>query len=384
MTDSVKGATMVYFGPEPWHGLWRNRHQLMSRFAKHNDVWYVEPPTLLRELLRGKSFRTRLFTRDASGVTIFHSPWWLLIIGREPFKRINIRLFIFVLSLVAGLRKRRPIAWFSKPDMIDFLHALPARLSIYHVVDEYSGYGNPSEVQRRKIEAREITMLRAADLAIVVTPTLLAKKSPFSAHAHLVPNAVDFAAYANCSKDVPEDMQQIRSPIIGYTGLISARLNLDLLREAATARNDWNFVFVGIVNEDGSHDEFQALRALRNVYFLGRKSVANTPRYVCQFDVCMIPYTINLRAENASPLKLYEYAAASKPVVATDFSAARDFEGNISIVDNAASFIAACETCLDTASMAAGIAANRRYAENNTWDHRVRQVSEIIRSYECL
>ena len=30
----ITGRSILYFGPEQWDGLWRNRHQLMSRFAE--------------------------------------------------------------------------------------------------------------------------------------------------------------------------------------------------------------------------------------------------------------------------------------------------------------------------------------------------------------
>ncbi|MGI9260693.1 MAG: hypothetical protein ACR2QR_01585, partial [Woeseiaceae bacterium] len=299
----MNNKSIFYFGPEPWDGLWRNRHQLMSRLAKTNDVWYVEPPTLLRHLIRRRKNRTKLYTRDASGVNIFHSPWWLPVIGREPLKKPSIRIFLFVLSRVAKLSNVKPVAWFSKPEMLDYMEAFDASPSIYHVVDEYSGYGNPSDARRDKIEKKEIVVLTKADLAIVVTPSLFAKKSPHNAHTYLVPNAVNFSAYANCPNEPPDDMMKISGPIIGYTGLISARLDLRLLHAAASSQPTWNFVFIGAVNESQCGEEMKHLRGLDNVHFLGQKSVDATPQYVNQFDVYMIPYALDLRAEHASPLK---------------------------------------------------------------------------------
>ena len=381
MTEILMDETIIYFGPEPWEGLWRNRHQLMSRFARHNDVWYVEPPAMLRQLLCRRKHRTRLFTRDVSGVNIFHSPWWLPIVGRAPFKNLSIRIYLFALSQLAGCRLKNSIVWLSRPNMLDLLGQLPAKLTIYHVVDEYSGYGSPSEEQRKRILNKETELLRAADAAIVVTPSLLELKSPHNSNTHLVPNAVDFSAYAHCHVAMPDDMRSIRNPIIGYTGLIAARLDLEMLNSAAKARPDWSFVFIGTVNDDQCKEQMDELRDAENVHFLGQKSVANTPNYVSHFDVCTIPYAVNLRAQHASPLKLYEYAAASKPIVATDFPAAREFGGHVDIARDANELIAACERCLDLDSSSAAIIENRRFAEENTWDKRIEQVSDIIRSH---
>ena len=39
----LKGQSIIYFGPEKWNGMWRNRHQLMTRLSIKNKVLYVEP-----------------------------------------------------------------------------------------------------------------------------------------------------------------------------------------------------------------------------------------------------------------------------------------------------------------------------------------------------
>lgn len=343
---------------------------------------------MLRDLLTISSntnerpiHRTRLFTRDTTGVNIFHSPWWLPVTGRAPFKSVSIRIYLAILALVAGTYKQKAIVWLSRPNMIDYLDRLPAKLTIYHIVDEYSGYGFLSEEQRKRVSSREVDLLRRVDLALVVSETLLHAKSAYNPNTHLVPNAVDFSSYAERRKPIPADIANIPRPIIGYSGLIAARLDLGLLQAAARSRPDWSFVLVGRVREDDCHRPLERLRNMENVYFLGEKSVSETPSYVQHFDVCTIPYTVNLRARHASPLKLYEYAAASKPIVATDFPAARKFEGNIEIVHDQEEFLQACKRCLDAVATSPSITANRRIAERNTWEHRVEQISRIIREY---
>jgi len=386
----LENETIIYFGPEPWAGLWRNRHQLMSRFAGQNDVWYVEPPTMLRGLLGLRRNgdappaprRTRLFSRDASGVRIFHSPWWLPITGRAPFKDISIRIFLAVISLVARIgANRRAIVWFSRPTMVDYLGKLPAKSTIYHVVDEYGGYGHPTKMQS-KPDDKEIEMLQTADAVVVVTPTLFDLKSPHNANTFVVPNAVDHDAYADRNLPSPDDITEIGGPIIGYSGLIAARLDLELLIDAAEARPDWNFVFVGSVNDQYCETGLQKLRDMSNVHFLGHKPVHDVPQYVRRFDVCIIPYVLNLRAQHASPLKLYEYAAASRPIVTTDFAAARSFDGHVRIARDANEFLRACEEALNLDASALEIQENLRMAAGNTWSHRVQQISEIIRGLD--
>lgn len=387
-TGILKNETIVYFGPEPWVGLWRNRHQLMSRLARHNNVWYVEPHATLRHVVNrntdhgaGGRSPIRPWTLDPSGVKVFHGPWWLPVAGRVPFRTATLRLYMTVLHVLTGLRHRRPVVWFSRPSMVDYVGKLPAKLTIYHVVDEYSGYGTPTLQQREALARKEAQLLGLVNVVIVVSPTLLQSKSPFNANTYCVPNAVDFDAYAEGQSLIPADMNTIPRPIIGYSGLIAPRLDLELVYLAAAQRPDWSFVFVGHVRREQCRDEFNRLKSLSNVYFLGQKSAVETPAYVRHFDIGMLPYALNLRAQHASPLKLYEYAAASKPIVATDFPAARSFEGSLEIIRDHHGFVAACERHLDEDSRGRPITQNRRFAQNNTWEHRLQEISLIVHNH---
>jgi len=262
--------------------------------------------------------------------------------------------------------------------MQDFVECLDASLIIYHVVDEYSGYGTPTEKQRDRLIRKEIRLLNSVDMVIVVTQSLFDLKIQHNPETHLVANAADFEAYANTSLSIPDDLQTITTPIVGYTGLIAARLDLKMLIEIAKSKPNWSFVFIGAENHDQCKTEMQQLRDLANVHFLGQKSIDETPRYVAAFDVSIIPYAVNLRAQHASPLKLYEYAAASKPIVSTDFAAARAFAGHIRIGRNVEEFTAHCEQALNTETSDRHLVENRRLAADNTWDARIEQISALI------
>jgi len=48
----LEGRDILCFAPERWEGIWRNRHQIMSRLARRNRVLFVEPRPYLRNLLR--------------------------------------------------------------------------------------------------------------------------------------------------------------------------------------------------------------------------------------------------------------------------------------------------------------------------------------------
>jgi len=92
---------IVYFGLGKWNGMWRNRHQLMYRFARFNKVMYVEPVVGLRKLgyqLRQghfnqiafwKEFCQRRVIRASVNLYIYNSPVFIPISGRFPLNKIT-------------------------------------------------------------------------------------------------------------------------------------------------------------------------------------------------------------------------------------------------------------------------------------------------------
>ena len=386
--SALNGETIIYFGPEPWEGMWRNRHQLMSRLAKRNRVVYVEPAISFRpawDVIAGKDKSYQhggRVTQHSSGVVVYRSPWWTPLTGRKPFRQWSLWLYFKVMSRLCNIeRDCKPIIWLSRPTMRDYLGKLNEKVSVYHVVDEYTAYAGVDEETRDWLIDQERGLAGKADAVIVVTPALEDSKSPYNEHTYLVPNAVDYTAYAISTTHMPLDIAKIRKPVIGFTGLVSARVDFELLGKAARKKPDWSFVFVGSINSADCREELRTLDALANVHFLGMRPVQAMPSYLQAFDVCTIPYADDDSAANASPLKLYEYAAARKPIVTTDFAAAREFPGHLSRVTSTTGFLRACEKALETRADDSALEENQQFAAENTWEHRVDQVIEILQEH---
>jgi glycosyltransferase involved in cell wall biosynthesis len=379
---------MIYLGMSPWRSMWKNRHQLMSRFAAQLPVLYVERPVYLRWLLRkglwsGGLWRglTTPTVRREAGLTIMCRPYRLPVSGDDRLGRLLRRRWLSAIRRAArraGIE--RPILWISQPDQGFAVDALGADLSIYHVVDEYAGYTSIDGAPRTELARKERDVLDAVDLVIVVSDELAAAKSGPGRSVHLVENAVDLAAYTGARRDrrTPSDLAGIPAPRLGYSGLIGKRLDLDLLAGLAKARPDWSLVFVGRVDPTACESEMTALEALPNVHFLGERPAGDVPRYVVEFDVGLLPYAINQETVHISPLKMYEYLGAGLPIVSTDIPAARRMGHLVSIAGRPEEFVTACDRALEDDS-AESVAARIEAASENTWDQRVAQIAALTR-----
>jgi len=387
----LTGHNFVYFAPGKWDGLWRNRQQLMSVFASQNRVLFIERRLHLRPTIAGfrhgilqLSDLLRSSTRQISeNLFVWRYPLWAPISGRFPLNQLTrtVRRF-FLHNVLHKLQMSRPIVWFSHPDMIDLVNEIPpARLLLYHVVDEYTAYSDQTPAGRHRTEEREKQMMDLVDAVIVVSPKLYEAKRPFNANTYLVPNGVNYQAYTVALSEpyLPADLQVIPPPRLGYSGLIGDRLNLNMLADLARENPTWSLVFLGEVRVSQQAESWQRLLAMPNVHYLGSVDISQVPHYLKGFQVGLMPYAQSRETEHISPLKLYDYLAAGLPIASTDIPAAREFSSHIHLATSSRHFAQAVRSAL------ADITPERRQERRNiaaqhTWEARVEQLSDLIRA----
>jgi glycosyltransferase involved in cell wall biosynthesis len=390
----LEGETILCFAPDPWAGLWRNRHQLMTRLARRNMVVYVEPRVYLREALRrvrrGQTHLSELAASNlqhyCDGLWIYRDPVYAPYAGRlsggPVTKQVRCAALRRALKQIGACS---PILWLLRPFHADQIGVYGEKLVVYHVTDEYSGH--PTVTDKEAFRVEEEALLRRADLVIVTSPALLASKGQHNANTHLVRNAVDFDGFraaltGSSGRSLTEPrLASIPRPRIGYVGALNEKIDFALLAEIARARPGWQLVLVGgldLVTGTGAAD---SLHWLPNVHWLGRLPVEQVPAAIAAMDACLLPYMRNPWTANIDSLKLYEYLACGRPVVATDVPAARSFEGLVRIADGAAGFVAEIEAAL-AESAPELVEARVAAAAENTWDARVVQIEGLL--YDAL
>jgi len=369
----------------------------MTRLARANRVLYVEPWAALRPTLRRlrsgqirpADLRGPRLRQVGINLYVYQPPLWAPRSARFPLSVITRTIYMASMRRVLKrLRFQAPILWLFLPDMEIFVGQFDEKLVIYHIVDEYAGYSGISEAWRRVQQRMEQQLAGRADLVFVTSPTLYERKRSLNERTFLIPNAVDYDAFtAAFQSDTlpPTDMATVPSPIAGYVGAINDKVDLALLARVARGclRRDWSLVLVGpvrITDEEGQR-ALETLRSLSHVHLLGRKSVEEVPRYIAACDVCLLPYRINEWTRNIDSLKLYEYLACGKPVVATDLPAAQRFSEVVRIATGEVEFLASMNAALKEDSPVLQ-AKRRRVAAQHTWEQRVESISAAIEG--CL
>ena len=393
----LAGETVICMAPDPWEGLWRNRHQIMTRLARRNAVLYVEPrlylPETWRRLRSGRlkpaDFRKPLAQHYADGLWIYHSPYYVPMAGRRTggplTAALRRRAMLHTLQQIGA--SRPPILWLVRPYFADVIGQFGEKLVVYHVVDEYSAYASVTD--RAAVRQAEEALLRRADLVIVTSPALLANKRPFNPHTYLVPNGVDFAGFqktlAECGtqnaertvEDENPKPQKARSVRVGYSGALNEKIDFGLLAHIARARPDWELVLIGQLDLYSQPAKADVLRDLPNVQWTGRLPVTALPSAIAGLDVCLLPYERNEWTANIDSLKLYEYLACGRPVVSTDVPTAHGYGDLVRIAATPDDFVAQIAAAIAETDPTL-IERRKAIAAANTWEHRVARIEELL------
>lgn len=221
--------------------------------------------------------------------------------------------------------------------------------------------------------------VRNHDYTLCTSHELTRLKSPFSKNVYFHPNAADTSIFNKAVTDPlprPAELQGIKTPIIGFTGSIEYRSDFELLRKIALKHTDKTLVFVGPIQTE-EHIKV-GLDKMPNVVFTGPKKITELPDYLKYFDCTIIPFVKNTLTKSIYPLKINEYLAAGRPVIAVNFSEDMySFHEVAYVEDTHDSFIAAIDKAIQENSPEK-VEARMKVAAQNTWTARVARFWDII------
>lgn len=294
--------------------------------------------------------------------------------------------FLFAKTAVHGVRRKYKIEkfllWISCPSQYQLVGNLGELLSVYQCSDD-PVQSALSGILQNKIEQKENDLVRKVDVVFCTSPKLGEVRKKFNPRTYLVPNGVDPEKYLrhpheNISTQ-PAEMTAIPYPRIGFVGTLNERLDWTLLEELSARFPSYSFVFIGKIPPTvfpNIKKTIEKFFNLKNVFFLGYKPTDTIPRYLRYLSVGIIPYCKTPYMDSVFPIKLYDYLAASLPVVTSDLLSCYELQDIVYLAKNSTEFSEKIQLAVSKGPPTT--ISGKQILQEHSWACRVEAMKEKI------
>ena len=352
---------LVCFAHLHWDFVWQRPQHLLTRFAQHGRVFYVEdafyhdndsvePHLEVKERQQGVK------------VLVVHLPHYL----RADEAAADQAQFVVLSRFFTESGLTDYLFWYYTPMALGKSRLFQPTLTVYDCMDELAQFKfAPPELRQREQE-----LFAKADLVFTGGQRLYEAKREQHPDAHAFPSSIDKAHFGqarNPQTVEPADQAGIAHPRIGFFGVVDERLDIDLLGALAANHPEWQFVIIGpVVKIDPA-----SLPRPANIHYLGGKDYQDLPAYLRGWDVATLLFARNESTEFISPTKTPEYLAAGRPVVSTSIRDVVRPYGELNLVqiaDEPAEFGQAIARALEQGQDTAWRTRTDAYLATISWD----------------
>jgi teichuronic acid biosynthesis glycosyltransferase TuaH len=331
----VQNRDIVIITIQPWYyHLGSNCKNIALELSKHNRVLYVNIPITRKTFLQknkdsGVAAHCEIISTKGQTIHPIKENLWQFYpvtiiesLNKIPFtgvfrffNRINNQRFAMDIAGAVKKLQFKNILLFNDNDIYNGFHLkelLQPDLYIYYMRDFLQGYA----FWKKHSSILEPLLIQKAD--IVVTNSVFYRDYclQYNADSVYIGQGCTLDKFdASKKHEVPDEVKPDGRPVIGYVGALdSNRLNHDIIRIVSDANPLWKIVLVGPEDEDFKNSD---LHQKENILFTGPRQMERLPSYINSFTVCINPQKINTATQGNYPLKVDEYLAMGKPVVAT-------------------------------------------------------------------
>lgn len=230
----------------------------------------------------------------------------------------------------------KPLFITSAPITDNLIGRLGESCSIFYCVDDYSHMDRAF----KSIPELEKKLVARVDGVFAVSDFLSQSRKSPKGNTFFAPQGVDTDHFKK-SDQLANQVKGIKKPVVGFFGLISEWIDLDLIYECVKHYPEFSFVLIG-----KSARDFSRFFECKNFTYLGAVDYKELPKYASLFDVGLIPFELNEVTIPANPLKLLEYFSMGIPVVSSNLPEAKKFSDMAFIAKDKTEFIKLLKTAV--------------------------------------
>ena len=379
----------IIFSTADWDNpFWTNKQHMAKTFEKHgHKVIYVDSLGIRKPKVDKRDF-FRILKRFKSlfkPYTKVSENIWVVSPFVIPFHKIfiikkfnDIFLSMVIKFLIFFLNFKEYIIWTYSPVSDSVIDKFTPINTIYHCVDDLSALPN---VDKENLKKRERNLISKSDYIFTTSKNLFEEIIPYNKNTFYQNNVCDYDHFSkakNPNFELPEDLKEIKGPIIIFVGAISSyKVNFELLSNLASKHPQWNFFMIGQIGEGQPETNISLLEKNKNIHMIGPKYYKDIPMYLHFSDVAIIPANINDYTKSMFPMKFFEYLSSGIQVVSTNLDSLKDYQNIAFISKNDNDFERYLEDIIDNKITKSN---DKIYNEciKHTWDGRYQTMMKIM------
>lgn len=267
-----------------------NKDEYIEKMFKNVDFHYLSQKkynTILQEILGGYNlFNGKIRLKDFDIHLNFNS----LIFGYLAARKLNI------------------------PTIFDICDDLPERIRLSsQIPDLLSNTG----FLLGKLMINKLTEL--SDRITYVNRSLSDFYNIPGDKSFIIPNGVDTSLFKY--NPIKNTIFQKEDFVLGFSGLLSEWVDLSTIFQCIKEFDKELRIKMLVVGGGDTLDDHKTLAKKYGldgeIIFTGPVDYQKVPRYISSMDVCLMGYRITQDTQNSHPMKLFEYMACEKPIIAT-------------------------------------------------------------------
>ncbi len=378
-----------------WDFLFQRPQQLMRILSREHQILYVNPPLIpqakwkfpYQDLEKRLSKCLKQVDDKINVFSPFRLPFELIdkimlqddvldLKERRSLKELNTFFLTKVMQyMVREMSFSDAVLWFYVPDALYLIGKLGESMVCYDCVDDLSAFRGVSD----DIKKWETELCKKADVVFTSAHQLYHEKRDLNKHTYFIPNGADYDHFnkvGNSCLRVPEEIKHSKMPVIGFIGSIGEWVDVDLVTYLANQRPNYMFIMIG-----PAHYTLPQWEKYKNIRFLGRKPYCQLPVYLKGFDVCFVPFLDNEVTQHTNPVKMWEFMAAGKPIVATRLPETQVYERLLYLASDWETFLRQIDRAVNGVGSQEqeGIKEEmKQIARENTWVRRCEEIVEIL------
>ncbi|HPN39604.1 MAG TPA: glycosyltransferase [Melioribacteraceae bacterium] len=372
----IKDRIIIVFGDD-WGRYPSTLQHLMKELIKYNKLIWIgslglrKPKFSFADIKRiyekiKNVFAKKEVAKNDENITILHP--LIIPLHNLSFVRLinNRNLINKINTAINNYGNKKALLISSQPIIGDIVKGLNLTSSHYFCLDDYMQFEGAFAI----INKLEKELLEVVNTSFSVSDTLVKTRVPKNGESYFLPQGV------NINHFVYNERAINNPPVIGFFGLLSEWVDLELIVKCAKAYPNYKFLIIGKYSVDIS-----ILNGIPNLDFIGEIPYVKLPIIASQFDIGIIPFIVNELTLACNPLKLLEYFSMGIPVVSTNLPEVAKFGDTVYIANNHEEFIESLKKAVDNYSIEKN-RIRREVAERYSWTAIAENISNIILKVE--